>query len=166
MKLSEGRRGSIVDLLPMLVLLFIFFITIFIAGLVWHGINEEPMLHEGTAQESIMLKNNIFFEHTLDGLFIFLYFGLSIMVIISAAMARTAPMLFVPLIIVWIIISGSIGIIMQITYSGFIEDPVWTEVLADFPMTMFIMNQIHIISLVIGFLIIISFLVSTKYDLV
>lgn len=161
------KQGSIVDVLPLMVMLFVFFITIFIAGMVWHNIDLEPSLRSGPTQTSIMDKENTFFSQGLDGLFLFLYFGLSIVVIISASMARTAPMLFVPMIIVWIIISGSIGVIMQITYTGIVEDTtVWGDVTSDFPMTMYVMDKIHIISLVIGFLIIISFMVSTKYDLV
>ncbi len=161
-----NKKGSIVDLIPMVIILFVFFIAIFIAGLVWYEINLDDGLREGPTQTSIMNKNNIFFTQGLDGLFVFFYFGMNLVVIISAALLRTNPMLLVPIIIVWLIISGTIGLIAKMTYDDIVADESFSNILPNFPKTQFIMNQIHIISLVVGFLIIISFMVSSRYTIV
>ena len=48
------KRGSIADLMPLIVMLFVFFITIFIVAMVWYNLNLSDAGLRGTdTQESI-----------------------------------------------------------------------------------------------------------------
>lgn len=99
-----NKKGSLVDVAYIVIILLAFSLLILISSRVLGGFVSELKNVPGVAQEGIDAANN--FEHqynnTIDGAFLFLFAGIIIAMFVLAALVRVHP-IFIPLFFIALI---------------------------------------------------------------
>lgn len=162
--LIRNKKGDIINILPAVLILFVVMVMFLIGGLVWNEISADPQLQgaANTTQAKVMANNNDFWIFALDNMFVFLYGGLCLVLLISAALVRTQPMFFVPLLIVFVFLTGIMFFIQNIT-DDIVADNSWNAIRLNFSKTFFIMDNIIGFAAGMGLLVLIVFFASARY---
>lgn len=160
--MSLNKKGTVIDLIPHMIIFIAVFITMFVAVIVWNDFSSDDNLRQTSYQNASMDNTDVLMQSGLDNLFLLLFFGISIAVVITAALVRSNALFFIVSFIAWIIIL-LIGLFTKYIYEDLIADANLASVSGYFPKTIWVMDHILITAILFGILIMISMLAGSRF---
>ncbi len=153
----KSKRGTVLDLLPLVVILLVFSLTILFSNTLWIEIAGTGSLNT-TAQSTRIVANTTEQWGVFDYAFLAVVIGLSITSIIAAVRVRTSPLFFFLSIIL-------LSIVLLVTY---VAREAFTQAqgqlagaASNFPIMIFVMDNLLLYAIIMGVAISIG-LYSTK----
>lgn len=156
--LCFNKKGTILDFLYIVVILFIFGIVSMIMFPVFKEVNR-GLNESGVPVEQLQLSVDIEdkYVNITDGIFLFILIGLSIATLIGAFMINTYPA-FYPIAAFLLGIFAIVNSILSNAFSEVADAPTISDYSSQFLITNFVMNNLPVIMLVISFIIVIVLL--------
>jgi hypothetical protein len=152
LSLLESKKGDLPDMLVFIIVAFIlaigFFILAFVTPAIADGLNIAGMNNSPEGQDAIEELADLG-TVTIQRGFLFLFFGLAISTLITSFFTRVHPM-FLFLYILFLGITLFVGTYLGNAYEQVTANPVLAETLASQGMITAIMQNIVMITLVIG----------------
>ena len=151
-----NKKGNIVDILYLGVIIFTFAILTIIGGKILGDVKDQFNSTVGI-ENSTIERMNMFEEKytpTFDGLFIFILGALSVVVILSAFFVRTHPAFYFIAVIAMILFIF-INAILGYGFNKIATAEEFIEVANEFTVMNFVMGNFPVIMLLISFVIII-----------
>lgn len=153
---GQGKRGAIIDAIPIMLYMFIFAIVVVVSFMIYRGfVNEgfftvlqanNPVNTNGSRY--IELQNNADSAYDmLDFSMVILYVGSMIAAIVSALLLRSHPAFFF-IGIFAIMIQILVAVALSNTWSEIINNSNFAEAKAQFTITDFFVGQLPIVVLV------------------
>lgn len=153
MLFASNKKGTALDLLPIIVTLFGFGVTIVIMFVVWTNITGTGALSTTSQSAQIVTTTNSQWS-IWDNLFFAAIIGLSLTSIVAAAILRTTPLFFFISLILVAIILVIAAMVSNSFESATGELPAYVQ--AEFPKMFFIMDNLALYCLGMGVLITIA----------
>lgn len=154
-----NTKGQITDLIYVLIILFSFALLTILGYYLFNQFNTTFANTEGVSNFSleIMNENKDRYVSIFDGIMLFIFVGLLIASIVSAIFIKSHPIFFVINVFLLIIVS-IIAIILKSVFTGFATSSEMINTTSEFTIIPFIMNNLTLILVIAGFLIIIALL--------
>jgi hypothetical protein len=152
--IKNNKRGSLVDMVFISVMIFAFAITCIIGYSILQKYNEQ-ISGENTMSDlgkNISLKAQTDYGNVFDGIMVFIFMGLAVALMVSVMVIKTHPgFLWVSLFL--LVIFGVLFFVMQEAWKEVSEEDLFinqTNATASFPITDYLMNNFLVILLVIS----------------
>ena len=149
----KNKKGTILDFLYLVIILFIFAIISVIMYPVFVEVNQglnESGVHAEQLQNSVDVQNK--YVGITDGIFLFILVGLSIAALIGAMMINTHPA-FYPIAAFLLALFAIINGILSNAFTAVAEAPVIVDYSGQFLITNFVMGYLPWIILIISFIV-------------
>lgn len=136
-----GRKGSIMDMFVVVGLIVAMAITALLGIFMWGEIdNALPQLSNSSASQNIRGSTSFLVNTGFDGIIVFMFFGISLAVILSAMTVNTHPAFFFIsffMLIVLTILAGLLSNTFESIYSvsqmsGAVDSIPWTKIIVDY----------------------------------
>ena len=118
---KTSKKGTVLDILPLGIILFALMIVMLFLTLVWTNFNDDANLRGGVVTNSTMDNANTLMTVGFDNLFLLFFFGATLATVISAALVRTSALFFIVSLIAWIIVL-IVGLFIKSAYENLTAD--------------------------------------------
>lgn len=143
-------RGSITDLFLIVVLIFIFAVSLLFMGYFGNTLTTQIQTQDPTnATGNLTVSMNRSFA-VIDGLTAFLLVGLVVAVVATAVLIRANPVFIVFFLFVGLVLLILISALFSNVYSDLAQDPHLTSYANTYSTTGLIINNFPVIMLIIG----------------
>lgn len=160
-----GKKGSsIVDLLVILAIFLGFAMVTVVGYKVFDDFNTEIQADDDFSNESkqVLTDNIDRYPSLFDGLFIFIFVLLFASILLSSYFLDTNPIYFI-ITVILLIFACIVGVMLSNVYDEFMADLTFSSYSATFPMTAWVMNNLLIVTLVIGFSVVVVLFAKNRY---
>lgn len=154
------KKGSLLDIFPIIVILMITVITLLICYKVWIEIDETTLFDDDVyANESMAQVKNVLLAY--DNLTIFIFLMLSAVTIVLASRIASNPAWFFIALFI-LVIAFIVAAVMSNAYEDVSTTPELNQSAANFPKTGFLMDKLPLYVLLMMFCIAISMYAGYK----
>lgn len=146
-----NKRGNILDILFVIIVVFCIGLGLFFVKYVFSSINTDIQADADipASSKAIISSGNASFSGWADYGFAFIFFGLIISILITSYLIDTHPVFFVISVLAFVFVIF-IGANITNTFEEVINEDEFLALQSEFPITLFIMN--HLVEfLIIGF---------------
>jgi len=150
----KNRRGSIIDIAFLLIGILGLGILLLIIGYVFPQITGQIKATEGIGNDTgavAALDYTDSLMGRLDGIFLIIYIGLAISVLITSFFIDSSPII-IPIYIIALLLMVGFAVIAENIYSAFSESATFATVSATHPITGYILNHLWVTTIAIGVL--------------
>lgn len=153
-KVLTNKKGTALELLPIILALFVLGVTVSIMFVIWTQLTATGLLSTTTESAHIVAVTNQQWG-VWDNLFIAVLIGLSLTTIISAALTRTTPLYFFISIILLSVVLTFTAMVANAFENITGQLPSYVQ--TSFPKMFFIMENLGLYALGVGVLVTIAF---------
>jgi len=149
----ENKKGSIVDIAFILVAILGLAIFILIVGYVFPQITSQiktSAIGNNTASVAALNSSNDITAR-FDTIFLIIFVGLSISVLVTSFFIESSPIL-IPIYIIALGLLIIFASVSETVYNNFAESPTFSSVALSHPITGYIMSNLIMVSIAIGVL--------------
>ncbi len=156
----KRKKGSLLDIFPIIIILFITVLVLLIAYKTWSSIDTSEIFHDDVyANESMRQTEKALLAY--DNLTMMIFIMLSAVTIVLASQIASNPAwFFISLVI--LIIAVIVGVIMSNAYEGVSENQQLNYSASKFPKTTFLLDKLPIYVILMMFSISISMYAGYK----
>lgn len=164
MSLRCNNRGTVLDIIGIMVALIVVIMGFFFGNILFNAIKAEPLLNEHNETKQIIDEGGWVFEHMADNLIMLVYVGLAISAIISAVLSKAHPIfMYISIIVSMILIVIAVGI--SNFYTELTSDSNINGIISNYPQTNFIMNHLPTMTLAVIFVVAISLYMTRSKEI-
>lgn len=148
MNLKYNKKGSILDVIGVMIALLVLMISMFMGYLIYKEMITVDILNEHVETQNIMNEAGWVFTTMGDNLIMLLFVGMSIGAIVSATLSRAHP-IFMFLAIIIAIFMIVIAVVVANWYGEFSENELVQPIIVDYPHTDFIFRHMPMLTMCI-----------------
>jgi hypothetical protein len=154
LKLRESKKGSIIDIAFVLVAILGLAILLVIAGYIYPRITGQIKATEGIGNDSSAVAALNYTESLTtryDSLFLMIFIGLSISVLITSFLIDSSP-IFIPIYIIALGLLIIFAVVVENVYDKFLTDATLGATALSHPITLYILTHLVMVTIGLGVL--------------